>query len=65
MLQVNIPRAQITERYSSLFRWFDFLQHTVDVDSVYTKLDIRKAKFQKAPAAPAPAAKVSTCRCLV
>ena len=58
-MQVNIPRAQVTERYPNLFRWFDFLQHTVDVDSQYTKLDIRKPKFQKAPAAPAPAAKVT------
>lgn len=57
-LQVNIPRAQITEKYPNLFRWFDFLQHTVDLSDQYPKLEIRKPKFQKAPVAQVSVTKV-------
>ncbi|DBA77527.1 TPA: hypothetical protein ACH3X1_009342 [Trebouxia sp. C0004] len=53
----NIPSAQIIDRYPSLFRWFDFLQHTVDPAGHYKRVDVRKPKFQRAPAPPAPAAK--------
>lgn len=58
-LQANIPSAQIIDRYPSLFRWFDFLQHTVDPAGLYKRVDIRKPKFQRAPAPPPPVAKVS------
>lgn len=53
----NIPSAQIIDRYPSLFRWFDFLQHTVDPAGHYKRVDVRKPKFQQAPAPPAPVAK--------
>ena len=57
-MQANIPSAQIIDRYPSLFRWFDFLQHTVDPAGHYKRVDVRKPKFQRAPAPPAPVAKV-------
>ncbi len=58
-MQANIPSAQIIDRYPSLFRWFDFLQHTVDPAGHYKRVDVRKPKFQRAPAPPAPVAKVT------
>ncbi|DBA68259.1 TPA: hypothetical protein ACH3X2_013874 [Trebouxia sp. C0005] len=57
LLKANIPSAQIIDRYPSLFRWFDFLQHTVDPAGHYKRVDVRKPKFQRAPAPPAPVAK--------
>ncbi|KAK9808921.1 hypothetical protein WJX72_006429 [[Myrmecia] bisecta] len=53
---VNLPLAQ-TERYCNLFRWFDFLQHTVDSTGIFPRLQFPKPKFRPAPPAPAPAPK--------
>ena len=59
-LQVNIPSGQRLDRYPNLFRWFDFMQHTVDPAGHYKRLDIGKPKFQRGPAAPAITPKVPT-----
>ncbi|KAL3144825.1 hypothetical protein ABBQ38_001932 [Trebouxia sp. C0009 RCD-2024] len=48
----NIPSAQRRDRYPNLFRWFDFMQHTIDPAGHYRRIDIRKPRFQRAPAAP-------------
>ncbi|KAL3144072.1 hypothetical protein ABBQ32_003868 [Trebouxia sp. C0010 RCD-2024] len=48
----NIPSAQRRDRYPNLFRWFDFMQHTIDPAGHYKRIDIRKPRFQRAPPAP-------------
>lgn len=57
--QANIPSAQRRDRYPNLFRWFDFMQHTIDPAGHYRRIDIRKPRFQRAPAAPPATPKVS------
>ena len=57
-LQANIPPAQILERYSSLFRWADYLQHKADRTGVFAPLNIRKPTFRPPPPPAAAAPKV-------
>ena len=63
-MQANIPSAQVLDKYPCLFRWFDFIQHTIVPAGLYKTVTIQKPKFQQAPALPPIAPKASAAAAL-
>lgn len=51
----NLPVSQV-QRFSSLFRWYDHLQHTTGATAIYPTVSFPKTELPAVPAAPIPKA---------
>ena len=52
-MQANFPAAQI-DRFCNLVRFMDLLQHTVDTDRIFPRIQVAKPAFRLPPPAAVP-----------